>query len=47
MVKEFLKKYCGVMLFYLAVIGVSYIICSNNNVVSMKNDNSLNVSVNK
>ncbi len=48
MIKEFLKKYCGVLLFYLAVIGLSYIICSNNNVVSMKNNpNNMNISVNK
>ena len=48
MIKEFFKKYCGVLLFYIAVIGLSYIICSNNNVANMKNNtNNMNMSVNK
>ena len=47
MVKEFFKKYCGVLFFYLAVIGVSYIICSNNNMASIKKESNISVAVNK
>ena len=49
MLKEFLKKYCGVMLFYIAVVGVAYILCTDTKITNGGNNNnniSMSVSVN-
>ena len=48
MIKRFLKKYCGVVLFYLAVVGVAYTLCSSSNNISIGNySNNMTISVNK
>jgi len=48
MIKKVLKKYFGVLLFYLAVLGVSYALCTSNTFRGTNNtNNSLAISVNK
>ena len=44
MLKKFLKKYVGVMLFYIAVVGVAYILCTDT-VVTNGGNNNINMSV--
>ena len=47
MMKKLIRKYCGVVLFYLAIVGVAYIICSCNVVHTRTNSNNLTIGVNK
>ena len=48
MIKKIIKKYCGVVLFYLAIIGVAYILCLSSNITASRtNYNNLTIGVNK
>ena len=45
MLKEFLKKYSGVVLFYIAVVGVAYILCTDTKVATSRNNNNVSISM--
>ena len=45
MLKDFLKKYSGVVLFYIAVVGVAYILCTDTKITSARNNNNISMSM--